>query len=167
MARGNRPNRAAFGGAGTGADLAAFAAAPAPATAPPTVEAERPEPTPAREFASAAPAPAVEEGYDAADDATDYDADDKPIPVRKQRRTSPAIVRKNFPMEKDFIDELIKSRQKWHMDDVSRMDHFNGGMASENAYLQAVARLGMERLERNAKDAERLLRMFPTNTRTR
>lgn len=170
MARNNRPNRAAFGGAGAGADLAAFATAPAPGVAPvpapaavPAADVERPEPFPGRELPTSI-APAAE--VDDYEDGPDY-PDDEPLAPRKQRRTSPNIVRKNFPMEQKFIDELIKSRQQWHMADVSRMDHFNGGMASENAFLQAVARLGMERLERNAKDAERLLRMFPTNTRTR
>jgi hypothetical protein len=143
MARPTPANRLGIAGSNAaGVNLAAFA----------TPQAE-PEPQQAR--------PA------AVDDYTDFvdTVDSSPAPAKK-RAVSEAIVRKNYPMEKAFCDELLAARKKWHMEDPDRMDTF-GGMASENAFLQAVARLGMEQIERNQKAAARLLRLFPTNTRTR
>ncbi|MEU7631844.1 hypothetical protein AB0C34_17920 [Nocardia sp. NPDC049220] len=87
----------------------------------------------------------------------------KPAPRAKK---SPHVKRKNFPVENAFVEELMAARIKWHTDDPARMAHF-GGMASENAFLQAVARLGIEAITKNQKAANRLMRLFPQNARTR
>lgn len=150
-------NRAAFAGAGK-SNLASFAA-PAPLNEAPTPP-----------VVAAALAEEVDDDLDIeTSDAGQDDADDDYVPApaaRKRRARSSKVVAKSFPMTQSFVNELMESRKGWHMQDPSRIDHF-GGMASENAFIQAVARLGMERIAANEKDARRLMKLFPENTRTR
>lgn len=157
MARPN-VNRAAFAGAGS-SNLAGFAA--------PVVAAEAAAPV------VAVPAPVEESDDEFLHGATETEApeDDVDEPAsapaaRKRRAKNTKVVAKSFPMTESFVQQLQESRTQWHMQDPSRFAHF-GGMASENAFIQAVARLGMERIAANEKDARRLMKLFPENTRTR
>jgi hypothetical protein len=149
-------NRTAFAGAGA-SNLATFAT---PVHTPPSAPLVTPAPAPK-------PAAVEPDELSEVDDTIDDDTDVEPAPKKRKPRTrSPKIVAKSFPMTATFVDELMESRKQWHMADPSRIDHF-GGMASENAFVQALCRLAMERIAVNEKDARRLMRFFPENTRTR
>lgn len=151
-------NRTAFAGAGGGSNLANFAAPSAPPASAPLVAAPAVAPEPDDDL------------RDLDDVLDDGDTDEvRPAPAakkRKPRARSATVVPKSFPMTASFVAELQEARKNWHLQDPSRIDHFSG-MASENAFIQALARLAMERIAVNAKDAQRLMKFFPENTRTR
>ncbi|WAL49710.1 hypothetical protein [Rhodococcus pyridinivorans] len=161
--------------AGTlGTSLAAFADAPA-APAPESTDITSPNP-------STNPLDQQEDDIvdDFDDDYENEDEDDdlsseevaeaapSPRKGRAAARTkrSAHIQMKTFPMLKSTVDAVSDASLNWHISDPSRMKKF-GGTASETAFVQALLLFAVDRINRNEKDAQRLLRYFPENARIR
>ncbi|AZI65600.1 MULTISPECIES: hypothetical protein [Rhodococcus] len=107
------------------------------------------------------------------DDDNDYGdfedpADDAPAPTprRSTGKRKDTIRTKTFPMLQTTVDAVSESSLAWHIADPTRMQHF-GGTASETAFVQALLLFAVDRISKNQKDADRLLRYFPENARVR
>ncbi|WP_137726503.1 hypothetical protein [Prescottella subtropica] len=164
-----RPNqRLNLANAGTSAaSLAAFASDPAVQGVEPAAAA----PTP--------PAPShVVDDDDIANDTYDYGDDDHdvepveaPAPATSKGRAKPAkrsahIQMKTYPMLRSTVQTVSKASIDWHISDPSRLEKF-GGTASETAFVQALLLFAVDRISKNEKEAQRLLRYFPENARIR
>ncbi|MBM4569134.1 hypothetical protein GS489_01100 [Rhodococcus hoagii] len=152
--------------AGTSAaSLAAFASEPAvPASEPSAAVPSQPTP------------PDVVEDDDIANDSFDYGDDNDPDPVdpaptRSKGRAKPPqrsshIQMKTYPMLRSTVQTVSKASIEWHISDPSRLEKF-GGTASETAFVQALLLFAVDRITKNEKEAQRLLRYFPENARIR
>lgn len=117
---------------------------------------------------------------DIANDSFDYgddDDDDGPAPLSapaataakgraKPAKRSSHIQMKTYPMLRSTVQTVSKASIDWHISDPSRLEKF-GGTASETAFVQALLLFAVDRITKNEKEAQRLLRYFPENARIR
>lgn len=90
-------------------------------------------------------------------------SDEKPT----QRTNAPRrrAKQKNFPLEQDFLEALTDARRRWYESEPDVHWNAFGGIVSETAFLQMVARLGMDALEHSADAKKTIWEHVPTNAR--